>query len=440
MKSVDIKIDDLKFADYNPRKISPKEMTKLKHSLQEFGFVQPVIVNKINNVIVGGHQRVKVAREIGMTTVPCIYVELEQEKEKQLNIALNKISGSWDEVALKDLLEELQQSGQMAVTGFDAKELERLQFKQGNVINRKLIEDYIIPPFSIWDTKQGYWQDRKREWVKQIGDSGEGRGEALIGEGLKNLANLSASGNLTGTSIFDPVLTEVVYTWFCDAGGLIVDPFAGGNTRGLVASILGYRYIGIDLNEEQVNANKVRASDINEKGARWIHDNGLNISKHAKEGTADLVFTCPPYYDLEQYTKNPDDISNAATYDAFKEVYAKILDEAAKTLKDGGFAVIVVGNIRDKEGNYHNLVGDTVKAMENAGLHFYNEIILATAIATASVRARRMFDASKKVVKTHQNILFFKKGSEVSINGTLKRHIEAGITATGHHDILVFKK
>ena len=111
-----------------------------------------------------------------------------------------------------------------------------------------------------------------------------------------------------------------------------------------------------------------------------------------------------------------------------------------KLLKEGAFAVVVVGNVRDKNGNYYNFVGDTVTAMTKAGYKFYNEIILATSIATASVRARKTFDAHKNVVKTHQNILFFHKGQKVAVSGKLKDIVQTGITATAHHDVLVFKK
>lgn len=433
-----MKIKDLKPAKYNPRKISKKEITKLKQSIQEYGLVQNIVVNK-DYTIIGGHQRVQACAELGIMEVPVMILDLPEDKEKALNIALNKISGQFDESALAELLKELEETQGDLVTGYDNDELARLFFKQNNQINRSLIEDYIIPPFSIFDSKQGYWQKRKKEWIEKIGDSGEGRDDALLGEGLKSLAVKSGGGSLTGTSIFDPVLTEVLYTWFCKPGGLIIDPFAGGNTRGLIASILEYSYIGTDLNLEQLKANRKKAEALHEKNVNWVHDNGLNLNKHVKE-KADMLITCPPYYDLEVYTDNPDDISNAGTYEEFREVYDEILGRTYDLLKEGAFAIVVVGNVRDKNGNYYNLVGDTVTAMQKAGYKFYNEIILATSIATASVRARQTFDKNKKVVKTHQNILFFHKGQKVAVSGKLKDIVQTGITATAHHDVLVFKK
>lgn len=433
-----VTIKTLKKAKYNPRKISKKELQKLTESIKKYGLVQPIVVNK-DYTIIGGHQRVEACRQLGITEVDVYILDLPEEDEKILNLALNKISGEWDESVLHDLLNDLAEKNKLALTGFNTKELEKLQWKQGNQINRKLIEDYIIPPFSIFDTKQGYWQKRKKEWNLQLGDSGEGRNDNLITDGMKRLGELNSNA-LTGTSIFDPVLCEVLYTWYLNQNALIIDPFAGGHIRGLVASKLGYRYIGTDVSKRQVEANKLKAKEVNENKATWIVDDGANLSKHIDE-KADMLFTCPPYYNLEIYDpENTKDISNMATYKDFIEVYAKILINTYNTLKDNAWAIIVVGNVRDKNGNYYDLSGDTVRIMQEAGYHFYNEAVLATAIATASMRARKTFNTTKKLVKIHQNILFFAKGKEVAINKHLKEIILSGQTATAHHDVLVFKK
>lgn len=432
-----IAISELKPAKYNPRKMSKAEMAKLKDSIREYGMVHNVVINH-DNTIIGGHKRIEACAALGMTEVTAVRVNLPEEKEKALNIALNKINGKFDEAVLAGLLREIAETQQNLVTGYDNDELARLFFKQNNQINRALIEDYIVPPFSIFDAKQPYWQKRKKDWLEKIGDSGEGREDDLMGDGLKNLAKLQGN-SLTGTSIFDPVLTEVLYTWFCPPGGTVIDPFAGGTTRGLVASILGYHYIGTDLNKKQIEANEAKAKDLHEKNMTWHHDNGKNLRKYVKTA-ADMLLTCPPYYDLEQYTDHQEDLSNANTYEEFLKGYAEVLTPTYKLLAQGAYAIVVIGNVRDKNGNYQNLVGDTVTIMQQAGFNFYNEIILATSIATASLRARKTFDASKKVVKVHQNILFFTKGQEVSPKGRIRELLERGQTATAHHDVLVFKK
>lgn len=431
-----VPIKQLKRARYNPRKISKKELQKLVESIKTYGLVQPIVVNK-DYTIIGGHQRVEACRQLGMTDLDVYVLDLKPDDEKVLNLALNRISGDWDDAALYDLLNGLAEKNRMALTGFDNKELEKLKWKQGNQINRKLIEDYIVPPFSVFDTKQGYWQKRKAEWNLQLGDGGEGRAADLME--LDSIAKVQTK-TLTGTSVFDPVLCEILYTWYLDRGALIVDPFAGGYARGLVASRLGYRYIGTDVSKLQITANRTKAKELGEKGATWVEADGVDLAKHVKE-KADMVFTCPPYYDLEKYDpENPLDLSNKPTYDAFIEAYSKVLINTYNIIKPNSWAIIVVGNVRDDEGNYYDLVGDTTRIMREAGYHFYNEAILATAIATATVRARRTFDSGKKLVKTHQNILFFAKGKEVAINKALRELLLNGRTATAHHDVLIFKK
>ena len=438
LKNVEVK--KLKLATYNPRRITERELKKLVTSIEENGFIQPIVINK-DLTIIGGHQRVKAAKQLNIDSVPAIVLDVDKQKEKELNLVLNKISGDWEELALKEMLEELEKAGRLYATGFEARELDRLRFKQGNQINRKLIQDYIVPPFSIFDTKQGYWQTRKKEWHDQLGRDGEGRSTRLLDSGsLERLANVGGDSALTSTSNFDPVLAEVIYTWYTDKGGTIIDPFAGGIMRGGVAASLGYKYIGTDLHKEQVETNIETAKAKKLKGAEWYNDNGYNLNNYVGVGEGDILFTCPPYYDLEKYTDHPDDLSNQETYEKFLKEYSEILERTYPLLKKNAWAIIVVGNIRDKDGNYYNLVGDTVTAMQKAGYKFYNEIILATAIGTATLRARKIMDANKKVTKIHQNILFFSKGKEVKINKHLKEILLSGQTATAHHDILVFKR
>jgi len=123
-----IQVQKLKPAEYNPRKkLKPadEEYQKIKRSIQEFGFVDPLIVNK-DMTIVGGHQRLSVLLDLGYDEIECVIVDLSKVKEKALNIALNKISGSWDMPLLENLLEELKTCGEIdeTLTGFDLSEID----------------------------------------------------------------------------------------------------------------------------------------------------------------------------------------------------------------------------------------------------------------------------------------------------------------------------
>ena len=98
----------------------------------------------------------------------------------------------------------------------------------------------------------------------------------------------------TGTSVFDPVLCEIVYSWFCPQGGAILDPFAGGSVRGIVAARMGYVYTGIDLSRRQIEANQQQAAEIVPQHCpNWIVGDSAYVRDLAS-GPFDLVFTCPP--------------------------------------------------------------------------------------------------------------------------------------------------
>lgn len=137
MEFKSINIEELKPAEYNPRldlKPGDKEFEKIRKSIQEFGYVDPVIINK-DGTIIGGHQRYKVLKDMGYTEIQCVVVDVDKDKEKALNIALNKISGDWDKDKLKVLLKELQGIGLADITGFDIAELGMLG------VQEEVIED-----------------------------------------------------------------------------------------------------------------------------------------------------------------------------------------------------------------------------------------------------------------------------------------------------------
>lgn len=126
LQVIQVPTDKLKFAPYNPRTLSTKDFEALQHSIDQFGFIEPVIVNKRSGLIVGGHQRVRAATSLGYTELPVVYVDLDDKKERALNVALNKISGTWDDQLLQELLLGLDEED-LLLTGFDDEELLKLQ-------------------------------------------------------------------------------------------------------------------------------------------------------------------------------------------------------------------------------------------------------------------------------------------------------------------------
>lgn len=228
-----------------------------------------------------------------------------------------------------------------------------------------------------------------------------------MGGGMKLLAQKKGS-NLTGTSIFDPVLCEIIYNWYSNEGGVVLDPFAGGSVRGIVAELLGRHYIGIDLSQRQVDANQINADQLGVCPA-WHCDDSRNMDAYIPDGSADLVFSCPPYHDLEVYSDHPLDLSNM-NYADFIEAYEDIIRKACRKLKDDRFAVFVVGDIRDRKGAYRDFLSDTKRIFKASGLCLYNESILLEQYGTAPMRAGMIFSTNRKTAKVHQNVLVFYKG------------------------------
>jgi DNA modification methylase len=262
----------------------------------------------------------------------------------------------------------------------------------------------MIKPFSILDTRTKEWQDRKRYWIQTYGIQSEmGR------EDTESNARFWEDNTI---SIFDATLCEKMYEWFTPKGGFILDPFAGGSVRGIVATEMGYRYNGIDLSEEQIKANRKQSTKpIWMAGDSDVVLNSLDSEKY------DLVFTCPPYYDLERYSDSHRDLSNMGD-DEFDETYFRILDKSAQKLKNNRFFIVVVSEVREvsktgnyKIGKYRGLVSKTIKACEEAGLHFYNDMILFNSQHQAARVVDTYFKRNRKVASVHQNILVFVKGN-----------------------------
>jgi len=302
-------------------------------------------------------------------------------------------------------------------------------------INKSLQERFGVPPFSILDTKQGYWQDRKRLWlslgikselgrdckVYKIGDAKTYLNTRAEADKRSNLNNVAvkpewATGTGTtnmapGTSIFDPVLTEIMYRWFCTSNGSILDPFAGGSVRGIVASKLGYQYTGIELSSKQVEANLTQAEVVCEDDniITWRYGDSNKILEEYNKETFDFIFSCPPYYDLEVYSDLPEDLSNMP-YEQFMETYHSIIAKSVKLLKDNRFACFVIADVRDKKGFYRNLVSETINGFLKAGMKLYNEIILVNTCGSLPIRISKQFNGGRKIGKQHQNVLVFYKG------------------------------
>jgi hypothetical protein len=234
-----------------------------------------------------------------------------------------------------------------------------------------------------------------------------GTAEWVRDKGIEGNAGETAG---SGTSIFDPVLCELAYRWFSPPGGVVLDPFAGGSVRGIVAAKLGRDYVGVDLREEQVAANREQAARICADGVMPVWHVGDSAKVLPRLDVApDFVFSCPPYGDLEVYSDLAEDLSGMG-HAAFIDAYRAIIAAAVGKLKPDRFACFVVGDFRDSKGFYRNFVSDTIQAFIDAGAPLYNEAILVTAVGSLPIRVGKQFASGRKLGKTHQNVLVFCKG------------------------------
>lgn len=403
----------------NSRTHSDAQVAQIAASIKEFGWTNPVLLDGDNGII-AGHGRVMAAQKLGETEVPTIELSHMDENQKRAYIiADNKLAlnAGWDNEMLALEVADLKDAGyDLGLTGFSLEELAALnpdeEFTEPKEPKGNLSARFLIPPFSVLNAREGWWQDRKRAWLALGIKSEEGRDIAPTNVPKNAPAYMQGRGNNEGGSIFDPVLCELSYVWFSPVGGLVLDPFAGGSVRGVVASKLGRQYIGHELRQEQVDANRMQGSEIcvdELMPPAWICGDSRTIDTTCKDVQADMVFSCPPYADLEVYSDDPKDLSTLG-YEEFKSVYFEIIKKSCALLKQDRFACFVVGEVRDKKGNYYDFVGDTIDAFKAAGLHYYNEAILVTSVGTLPIRAGKAFSASRKLGKTHQNILVFVKG------------------------------
>ncbi len=439
--------------------LSETEKQKLKASVLANEFAQPFYVwRDISDGVIyclDGRHRTMVLEEMiaeGHTVpdvLPATFIHCDSKTDAaKLVLVYSSSYARITEEGLAGFLEtydlnltELSES--ISLPEFDLAALLPGGEQDAEELHRPSLQDrFLVPPFSVLDARQGYWQDRKRQWlatgidsqetredVEIIAKSGQSPAVYALRNAMREAAGVDPSWDevlaeakrtglhvYEGASIFDPVLCEVVYRWFCPANAVVLDPFAGGSVRGIVAAKLGHIYHGIDLRPEQVEANRRQAEALGVSECEWYAGDSLAMDELLPESVqSDFIFSCPPYHDLEKYSDDPADLSNMS-YKQFVVSYQLIIAKAVQRLKPSRFACFVVGDIRDEQGFYRNFLQDTIDAFQHSGeCRLYNEIILVTQAGSLPIRVGRQFAGGRKVGKTHQNVLVFYKGDPKKI-------------------------
>ena len=393
----------------NPNRHPSHQLERLAEIIQGTGWRQPITVSTLSGYIVKGHGRYKAAKLAGLRQVPIEWQDYEsKEKEMADLIADNKIAAMAviDETVLERELSKLAETPDFALTGFSPSELAEMTAIAQQ--NNPLSQPFTVLFSSILDTRRGAWIDRARAWHSLIGDEGQARAEANLIHG-----DFTAKYGGRTISILDPVLSETMTRWFTPApGAKCFDVFAGDTIFGYVCSYLGMSFTGIELREEQAAFNNEQTRHL---GARYICDDGRNVLNHIEPDSQDLLFSCPPYFDIEVYSDKENDASNQASYADFYAILDTAFSNAIKCLKKDRFAVIVVGDIRSKkDGSYYGFMEDVKQTFRKNGMCLYNEMVLVNVAGTMPIRARRAM-RTRKVGKTHQNVLVFYKGDTNAI-------------------------
>lgn len=485
MELTEIPLSQLSENVSNPRTITDTKLERLVESILVFPrmlSLRPIVVDE-NNVILGGNMRFRALSRISSMKFPSLKktlsgsatftkktefereqlldywrtwlrspvapvstaASLSSEERREFIIKDNVGFGEWDTDALSDDWSDID-FDEWGLDGLWENEEEELgtseRVKDGGAENGSLYDRFIIPPFSILDTRKGYWQARKKVWRALIGDMGESRNDLHLSRNTLKYKEIymrskkhrkelgitfqeyldkyvsdeekkRAEEGITaaGVSLFAPVLSEVICRWFTPhKKAKIFDCFAGDTQKGLVFGKCGYSFTGIELRKEQVDINRKALENLNIP-VEYICDDGQNVAQHIEAESQDLLFSCPPYFDIEKYSDLENDASNQKTYDDFIGILRNAFTSAIGCLKNNRFAVVVVGDVRDKRtGIYYDFPGDIKHIFRQGGMTFYNEMILVESLASAAIRARGHM-ASRKTVKCHQNVLVFYKGN-----------------------------
>lgn len=519
----------------HPENANQGSVGAIRESLRTHGQYRTIVVQKSTGYVLAGNTTWRAAQEEGRETIAVIELDVDDDRARRILLVDNRsaqLGDGYDDMALAELLRQVQASEDWSGTGWVEEDLHALLEELGDALDpggadalareleprdtsvdgdggeetprSTLADRFIVPPFSVLDARQGGWRTRKQHWLAYGIQSELGRGEGMTYTNQGGIADIqsgwgvtptkkaggphpggggggawlgrrsdgavlpadakwgsgsSGSGGLTmasasgrvptyyaqknaaearlgrelsheeftrdhldasgatenlstsGTSVFDPVLVELAVRWFSPPGGHVLDPFAGGSVRGLVTALLGRSYEGIELREEQVEANRAQAHIAGE-GAdlTWVHGDS-NVVLDAPGRPADLVFSCPPYAYLERYSDDPADLSTMSA-EEFRRLHAEIIRKAVDRLAPNRYAVWVIGDVRvkNRDGRQLGLIRDTIDAFEAAGCGFYNEAIYVTPVGSLAVRAGRQFQAGRKLGRTHQHVLVFIKG------------------------------
>lgn len=291
---------------------------------------------------------------------------------------------------------------------------------------------------NVWNSIKGDWLRLKREWNEKIDAAGTAAGVSnptyatrdgcWQGEnGYSNVVNtkrtIGEDGEIVvktkahngNASVLDPVACEVILRFFTPKEGRrVYNPFGGGVQFGFVAGASGYEYQATEIRQNQCDANNAICAQFPK--VKWTQ---ADSSKYEPANGIDLVFTCPPYYKVEEYLdydgKPPaGELNSLPTYEEFRELLFSGYKKAIAALNDNRFIVIMTGDSRNKHGGYFCHEAETVCFFKEQGLHVYNQIVYLECEFTRLAHAKTTLN-TRKFPKREQKIIVAFKGDPSKI-------------------------
>jgi hypothetical protein len=405
MKLETVDINKINPAPYNPRKdLKPgdSEYEKLKKSITEFDMVEPLILNKRGNVLIGGHQRLKVLKEMGRKEVEVSVVDLPPAKEKALNLALNKISGEWDLPLLKDLLQEID-TGEfdIEITGFDSKEIEDL-INQLHVdkppytgIEQTGDDDSFLTQFGF--ANNSVWIDINPQ-------------DAVVWE---HLIHPPANNTKSRTDVkynysrANPVAIERIIKLWMQPGDFYYEPCCGWCTFSASAKYFGYNGVALDNWDYAVKFSKKTINVMPGEGTCEVLLNDAGAPPFP-DNHFDFIHMNPPFGNLEEYSGES---AGCGSYDNWLSNMGDIQRQNYRVLKDDTFCVVVMADWRE-DRILKNGHGDMIKLSEDCGF-ILHDLIICRLHTVAMFFSRKCYE-QRHAVKGHEYILVFRKGDPVS--------------------------
>jgi DNA modification methylase len=280
------------------------------------------------------------------------------------------------------------------------------------------IDRYGVWPTTVWDLDMG---DRTVQKMKSlIGDLTDTRSQSgSLGYQTKQTRTAGGVWNKgarlfkkTTASIFNPLIPIYVLKMYGKNVKTIYDPFAGGGTRAIVCAKMGKKYKGCEIREDEVKAVNSRLA-TNDCHAEINHASATKPWM-IPDKWADMVITCPPYYNMETYNGGENDLSMATTYSQFKTGIASVICECNRIMKPGAMAFWVVGLHRDKNMNLINIPSDIAEIHKSFGFAHKEEIILnVKKETTGALRRVGNFEKGNHIlIRTHEYLEVFEKQTE----------------------------